>query len=103
MAQGDSISGMVYGTNNAYWFVQPSVGQVWLITHLFLDCGPTGYGGHDGDVSLWDGVKSISMLSVDNGGKKQWEGRLFINNKVYLKIFIENYWDLVSWSGVQFK
>ena len=103
MAQGDSISGSVYITpeqGDYGYFIQPPIGEVWLITYFREDPYM--------DSNLTNGV-----VVYEEPGYREFEIEKdlgLLDNRENIRLFIDhNFFILLRgehgfwWSGVQFK
>jgi len=108
MAKGDAVVNIVAVAGDSAVSVQPASGVEWLITTVTT----SGDGATAGYADLYDGTNDPSEFLFpgnnigegDANGSCIRDGRVFVNNTIYFKIFNHNANTRnVSYSGVQWK
>ncbi len=106
MAQGDMKAAMSEIANGAYWIIQPSAGEGWLIDRI----GSTAFAGGMADVTivLYDGsietVLGGTYAVEDIAGLLGYPLQVYVNNTIYFRLFNNNganRW--LTYSGIQVK
>lgn len=99
MAQGDSIGRAIPSKNEGgpeITFIRPPVGEVWLITYIWISTYT--------DLYMVDEINGSEVFfdraSESWGPRENEELKLFLNNNFYIRLEDNRG---VYWSGVQFK
>jgi len=91
----DAIKGTTYSVGAGATVnidIQPSSGEVWEVVGIFMDL-PAGVAGTRVAAYIWDGTNLIApyLFDVsDSSPNGKWEGKLYINNSVYIQLLATN-------------